>query len=76
VIPREWRKFGGIPAQKQTQAGTNQAGNGRRVGRRFRAGARQIVRFEKGPLGAADVAYMSQIGDIFDIVQQIAKSIP
>jgi hypothetical protein len=45
-------------------------------GRRFRAGARQIVRFEKGPLGAADVAYMSQIGDIFDIVQQIAKSIP
>jgi len=72
VIPREWRKFGGIPAQKQTQAGTNQAGDGRR----FRAGARQIVWFEKGPLGAADVAYMSQIGDIFDIVQQIAKSIP
>jgi hypothetical protein len=56
VIPREWRKFGGIPAQKQTRAGTHQAGDGR--------------------VNAADVAYMSQIGDKFDIVQQSAESIP
>jgi hypothetical protein len=31
-------------------------------------------RFEERNLRVADVVYMSQIGDIFDIVQQSAKS--
>ena len=44
--------------------------------RRFCAGTRHLIRFQKGFSQRPDVAYMSQIGDIFDIVQQNAKSIP
>jgi hypothetical protein len=59
--------------RKANPGGTNQAGDG---GARAAIciGARHGVRFGQG--SAADVAYMSQIGDIFDIVQQIAESVP
>jgi hypothetical protein len=52
---------------------TRQVTGGARAAILRRRAADRPVR--KG-LSAADVAYMSQIGDIFDIVQQIAKSIP